>query len=258
MRDVMTEHQAAVAARVIAEESERRHHLVVSLCGAHAYGFASADSDLDLKAVHAAPTAALLGLSEVKPSWDRLEVLDGVEVDYTSNELDVALRGVLAGNGNMLERLLDPAPLYAAPELPGLAEVVRKNLSRRVHRHYRGFATQQRRAVEAAEVPRVKKVLYVLRTALTGVHALETGEVIPDLGGLGPAYGFTEVPALIEAKRAAEGGEVPLALRPAIPGLLDRAFARLEEAAARSPLPESPASAEALEAWLLDLRRARW
>jgi RNA repair pathway DNA polymerase beta family len=51
-RDLLTEHQARVADRVLDEEATRREHLVVSLSGAHAYGFPSPDSDLDLKCVH--------------------------------------------------------------------------------------------------------------------------------------------------------------------------------------------------------------
>ncbi|MFO7564017.1 MAG: nucleotidyltransferase domain-containing protein [Enhygromyxa sp.] len=63
MSDAMTPAQRAVAERVVAEEVGKRTTLVVSLCGAHAYGFASVDSDLDLKGVWAAPTRRLLGLA---------------------------------------------------------------------------------------------------------------------------------------------------------------------------------------------------
>jgi predicted nucleotidyltransferase len=40
--------------RVLEEEQARREHVVVYLSGAHAYGFPSPDSDLDLKAIHVA------------------------------------------------------------------------------------------------------------------------------------------------------------------------------------------------------------
>ena len=46
--------QEAVVNRVLDEESSRRDHVVVYLSGAHAYGFPSPDSDLDLKAIHVA------------------------------------------------------------------------------------------------------------------------------------------------------------------------------------------------------------
>ena len=41
--ELLTAHQLTVARKVLAEESARREHLVVSLSGAHAYGFPSPD-----------------------------------------------------------------------------------------------------------------------------------------------------------------------------------------------------------------------
>src|SRR6185295_5276478 len=89
----------------------RRHHLVVYLSGAHAYGFPSPDSDFDLKCVHVAPTADLVGLRTQEGGAERIEEIDGVEVDYGSNEVGAVLRSALRGNGNYLERLLGPLVL---------------------------------------------------------------------------------------------------------------------------------------------------
>ena len=257
MTDALTESQATVADRVLDEESRARRHLVVHLSGAHAYGFASPDSDLDLKAIHIEPTKRFLGLTAPQPVANRLEIIDGVEIDYTSNEIEVALRGVLKGDGNMLERITSDAPLRRIPELDALRELCRGALSRRYHRHYRGFAGSQRRAAEASERPIAKKVLYVLRTTLTGAHLLETGACVPDLTALADDYGFPEASALIELKRSAEKQPLPDALAQQMPGLLDRAFRRLDEALTRSPLPEEPpdTAADELEAWLIDLRQ---
>jgi predicted nucleotidyltransferase len=110
---------------VLAEEERKRNHLVVALSGAHAYGFPSPDSDLDLKAIHIAPTRALLGLSEPPTTHDRMEVLEGVEIDYTSNELGAVLRGLLKGNGNYLERVLGAHLLLVNPLLEELVPLAR-------------------------------------------------------------------------------------------------------------------------------------
>ena len=56
----------------------KRRHVVVSLSGAHAYGFPSPDSDLDIKAVHIDATAELLGFPRTPKPAERLEVVDGV------------------------------------------------------------------------------------------------------------------------------------------------------------------------------------
>lgn len=107
MSEVLDLRQRVAADRVLAEEAAARRHLVVSLSGAHAYGFPSPDSDLDLKAIHVFPTEQLLGLSPPPTNApDRIEVLDGVEIDYSSNELQPVLVGILQGNGNFIERVL--------------------------------------------------------------------------------------------------------------------------------------------------------
>lgn len=130
------------------------------------YGFPSPDSDLDLKAIHVAPTADLLGFEAPPPTVDRAEVIDGVETDYTSNELAHALAGILGGNGNSLERVLGRMTAMASPLLDELRPLARRAFSRRVHRHYRGFAMNQLRFLE--KEPTAKKLLYVLRTTTTG------------------------------------------------------------------------------------------
>jgi predicted nucleotidyltransferase len=81
--EVLNPAQRAVMERVIAEEEQKRYHVVIALSGAHAYGFPSSDSDLDLKSVHIEPTARVLGLDTTAPHADRMEVVDQIEIDYT-------------------------------------------------------------------------------------------------------------------------------------------------------------------------------
>ncbi len=253
MTDVLTPHQRHIAARVIAEEEGRRRHLVVALSGAHAYGFPSPDSDLDIKAIHVAPTRSLLGLSEATPARDRLEVLEGIEIDYTSTELGAALRGLLKGNGNYLERVLGAHLLYQSPLLVELAPLASATLSKRYHRHYLGFARQQEEALRRS-APTAKKVLYVLRTALTGAHLLRSRELRVDLTLNLDEYGYADARELIERKKAGERTELDAPSLAHWTTRIQRAFELLDTAHAQSSLPEEPAHADALEAWLVDLR----
>lgn len=256
---LMTEHQTRVANAVLDEESTRRWHLVVSLSGAHAYGFPSPDSDLDLKCVHVTPTAHLLRLEQRGPvPTERLEVVDGVEVDYSSNEIGPVLSGVLQGNGNYLERLLGAHPLRGSPELEAVRPLVRAVMSRRLHRHYRGFAHGQLREWEKTGFRSTKKLLYVLRTALTGTHALLTSELVTDLTALMDLYGFGEAGELVAWKRKGERSELPEPLSEHWRGQVGRALERLDSACERSVLPVEPQGTEALEAWFLELRRSRF
>jgi predicted nucleotidyltransferase len=242
-----------VAQRCIAEEEANRRHLVIALSGAHAYGFPSPDSDLDLKAIHIESTRNLLGLTQKREVFDRLEVIEGVEIDYTSNELRGVLSGIMAGNGNYIERVLGALIAHSAPELEELRQLIPSVLSQRVHRHYRGFAMSQRKAFEEADEPMAKKLLYVLRTALTGTHLLRTGELRVDLTTTADEYGFPEAHDLIEAKKEGERTVLPARERELWSGRLDELFALLDEAKEHSTLPEE-ADASPLEEWLVDIR----
>ena len=247
---VLSAHQEEIMRRVLAEESSRRDHVVVYLSGAHAYGFPSPDSDLDLKAIHIAKTDELLGFEPPSPTFDRAEVIDGVEIDYTSNELAHALSGMLAGNGNFVERVLGSLAMQSSPLLDELRPIVKRTLSRRVHKHYRGFAQNQLRFAEAE--PTAKKLLYVLRTAMTGVHLLETGELETDLGALMP-----DAKPLIERKKGGERVAIDRALLGEWRPRIDALFTRLDRAQGASPLPEEPPNVAEVRDWLVAVRRAR-
>jgi predicted nucleotidyltransferase len=250
-------HERDVMGRVIAEEEAKRYHLVIALSGAHAYGFPSPDSDLDLKAIHIDPTPTLLGLGHGTPHADRMQTIEGVEIDYTSNEIKPVLHGVLQGNGNYIERVLGALLPHTAPELEGLKPLVQRALSRRIFRHYLGFATSQLKAAQTAEGTSAKKLLYVLRTALTGAHALRTGRVVIDVNELLDTYGFGDARELIEAKRKGETIKLSEDAAARWGEDVKRAFTVLGEAHERSVLPEEPPNTAELEAWLLAERRKR-
>jgi hypothetical protein len=249
--------QREVAEGVITHEGARRHHLVVALSGAHAYGFPSPDSDLDLKAIHVADTDRLLGLGSPDPTANRLEIIDGVEIDYTSNELGAVLGGILAGNGNYIERVLGPLLVYTTSDLEELAPLVRGALSRKVHHHYHGFAHSQRKAVAEADIPTAKKLLYVFRTALTGVHLLLTGELVTDVVVTAREHGVPGIDELLTIKQAGERAALAPADADAWKSRMTRAFELLDDARRRSVLPAEPANVAALDAWLVALRRRR-
>jgi len=254
--DCLTDIATRVAAQVVREEEGKRRHIVIALSGAHAYGFPSPDSDLDLKAIHLTPTRDLLGLHPVKEPPDRLETIDGVEVDYSSNEIRGVLAGILSGNGNYIERVLGALIPHSSAEHEQLKELAPSLLSRRVHRHYRGFAMSQRKAFEDAEEPTAKKLLYVLRTALTGTHLLGTGELRVDLTTTAAEYGYGDAHELIMAKRAGERAVLPEASRQAWLSRLDSLFELLDTSHANSVLPDEPPGADAAEEWLIATRLA--
>jgi predicted nucleotidyltransferase len=233
--------------------------VVCGLVGSHSYGFPSRDSDFDLKAIHLAPAEALLGLEDPKPTEQFLDVVDGLEIDFTSHEARAALGRLLRGDGNVLERCLSPyliAPVEPDARLAELRELCVANLSRRFHRHYSGFFRGQLHQYEQEPTRKIKTLLYMFRVALTGVHLLREGELIGDLRTLLERYPgkYHRVVELFELKERAELAVVEddrpfLELVPALQQELDAA---LEV----SPLPEEPAARDGLDAWLRRWRSA--
>ena len=249
--------QRAVMEKVIADEERRRSHLVIALSGAHAYGFASTDSDLDLKAIHIDPTERLLGLHSGAPHADRMEIVDGIEIDYTSNEIKPVLYGILQGNGNYIERVLGEILPLTTPELSVLRPLVQRSISRRLYRHYLGFATSQLKAFHGESPGSAKKLLFVLRTTLTGAHALRTGRIVTELSELIDEHGFPGARELIAAKRAGERVLLTGEMGERWASEVKRAFEVLDEANRASTLPAEPEGEDDLEAWLLAERRKR-
>jgi len=232
--------------------------LLVVASGSHSYGFPSADSDVDTKGIHVAPAAAVLGLAGARETESFLGFEGPVEIDYTSHELGKACRQLLDGNGNALEWALGKVVLREHARAAELRALVRRNLHKGSVRHYLGFSRSLWKEYERGKAEtgrgRVKPLLYVFRTALTGVHLLRAGEVEPDLPRLLAEYPrFGAVAELVARKRAGTE-KVELADdAPWLP-LVAQVHAALDEAHAASSLPDGPAAADALSAWVTDVR----
>lgn len=230
-------------------------YLVVGLTGAHAYGFPSPDSDLDLKAVHVARARTLLGLTPRHDPLELVEVYRGREMDLSSHELHQAATLLLKGNGNMLERLLGPCVVWRSPAGEELTRLAQRLLSSRVLHHYRGFferMLEEHEKLKAQSASTAKKLLYAYRVALTGAHLLLTGELVTDVRTLAPRYGF-DVTVLLEQKRVREKAGVVDDNSFAADAVRLRVF--LLEARRKTVLPDNPdeAAVKDLDAFVSDV-----
>ncbi|GAA3217575.1 nucleotidyltransferase domain-containing protein [Actinocorallia longicatena] len=230
-----------------AEEACPYPRAFVTVSGAHLYGFASADSDLDLRGVHLLPLAEVVGLTtgEETITW----MSEDAEVDLVTHDLLKFARLLGSRNGYVLEQLLSPlvvetTELHAA--LTGLAPSL---LTRHHAHHYLGFARNQWRLYE--KTGELKPLLYTFRVLLTGVHLLRTGEVVCDLNVLAEAPAY--VPELIALKREAEHAPAPPVEFEADMLALT---ALLERERDRSHLPETPPGLDDLHALVVETRLA--
>lgn len=251
---MLTSDERARALRFLHAHAPPGTLLQCGVTGAHAYGFLSPDSDVDLKGLHLAPTEQLLGLDTPKETHDVLVDFEGVEHDLTTHEAGKALGLLTRGNGNVLERLLSPLQLVESAEVEALRELARGTVSTRFAGHYRGFFSGVRR--EHTRAPKVKSMLYAYRVALTGVHLLRTGELEMDVRPLADRYGFPELHELVLRKqRGEEKGALDPASDERFRARWEELDTMLERALAESRLPSEVPNRDAMSAWLVALRR---
>ncbi|WP_027661039.1 nucleotidyltransferase domain-containing protein [Salinispora fenicalii] len=222
---------AAVAARMLP-----RPLLFATVSGAHLYGFASVDSDLDLRGAHLLPPAEVVGLRTGPQTLQYTDVRDGVELDVVSHDLLKFAKLLNSRNGYVLEQLLSPLVVVTSPVHAELTSLAPQLITRHHAYHYLGFAATQHNLY--AKTGRLKPALYTLRVLLTGIHLMRTGRLETDLGVLGT--GLPYVPDLIAAKREAELGPLPAGAAPRLAADVPRLRAELEAARDMSVLPDSP------------------
>src|SRR4051812_27652993 len=192
MIDVPESIRAAVA--------EHPYPLVfATVSGAHLYGFASADSDWDIRGVHVLPLQQIAGLTRGEDTIERMDA-GPPELDLVTHDVEKFFRLLLRPNGYVLEQLLSPLVVATSPEHEELVQISRACITRWHVRHYVGFAENQWRLFEKENPRRVKPLLYVFRVLLTGIHLLQTGEVEANLNRLNETAGLPYVAELIARK----------------------------------------------------------
>jgi len=157
--------------------------LFATVSGAHLYGFASPDSDVDLRGSFVLPTRALLGVRRPAVTLTRMVERSGVELDWVAH--DVAKFAVLLtrDNGYALEQLYSPLVVHGGAWHEELRALARGFVTRGLLRHYRGFAATVDQHL-AGEGATAKDLLCAYRVRLTGIHVLRTGEVLSHLPSL--------------------------------------------------------------------------
>jgi predicted nucleotidyltransferase len=229
--------------------------LFVTVYGSHLAGFASPTSDVDLRGAFVLPARAVLGLDAADETVSTMHPGD-VAVDWVAHDLRKFARLMTQQSGDVLEQLYSPLVVLTSPVHDELRALGRGCVTRRVARYHLGFAQGCRKRL-AEPSPPVKQLLHALRLLLTGIHLMNTGEVLSSLGELHARYPSPEVDldALIHRKR--EGG-ARAALDPAelaaFNATLDRLTEQLEQARARSHLPDEPTTREALSDLVVRVR----
>ena len=228
--------------------------LFATISGAHLYGFPSPDSDWDVRGVHVLPAAEVLGLIRGRDTIEMM--LDGPpEVDLVTHDAEKFFGLLLKRNGYVLEQVLSPLVVKTTPQHAELCEIARRCITRHHAHHYLGFSAAQWRHFEKEE-RRLKRLLYVFRVLLTGIHLMRTGQLEANLVHLNEIFALPYLGDLIARKvHGAERqtiGDADLAF-------FETEYTRLGELlvleSERTSLPEQPSTRGELHELLLRLRR---
>ncbi|MFC4160120.1 nucleotidyltransferase domain-containing protein [Chitinimonas lacunae] len=236
----------AVRQRILEQlsELEQRHRVrVLFACesGSRAWGFASPDSDYDVRFIYVHEPSWYLS---VDPQRDVIECPIDDELDVSGWELRKALSLLRRANPVLLEWLSSPIVYRQDPDfIARLGHVVDRCFSPlRGRHHYLAMAKKNFRGYLQGETVRLKKYLYVLRPLLAA-RWIDSGRGVPPMRFADLAEAMLDDQALLaEINRLLEikmrSGEAEYAPRfERLHGFIRR---ELEVAATREALSERP------------------
>ena len=149
--------------------------------GSRAWGFASPDSDYDVRFVYVRPAADYLRLDEPRDviEWKLDEVLD-----INGWDLRKALKQFARGNATLFEWSYSPVVYLTTPEWEMIRDAAKAYFSEKaaVH-HYYGTAMSTYADYLTGEQVRYKKYFYALRPLLAAIWIERNHQVPPVLFG---------------------------------------------------------------------------
>jgi len=229
--------------------------LFTTISGAHLYGFASFDSDFDLRGVHNLPLSLLLGLEPGQDTYELSNQDHGLDLDLVTHDAVKFFKLMLKNNGYVLEQLYSPLVVQSTPVFEELKAIGKGVITRHHGRHYIGFAQNQWHLYQKEFPKRLKPLLYVFRVLLTGIHLMHSGKLEANLQALNTEFNLPYIPDLMEQKingkeKITIGDEqFPFYEREYL-----RLLAHLDETYTKSQLPEYSSANSALHDLLLRIR----
>ncbi|NLZ55909.1 MAG: nucleotidyltransferase domain-containing protein [Clostridiaceae bacterium] len=186
------------------KEIEREHNVRILLAvesGSRAWGFASPDSDYDVRFIYVRPTEDYLRLDKVR---DVIELPLSDELDINGWDLQKTLRLLHRSNPTLFEWFSSPIVYMETPFAADFREIMMDYFStKKSLYHYISMAGGNYRDYLKGETVKAKKYFYVLRPLLACRWVLNKGTPPPML--------FTELAEV----------ELPASLREEVATLLD-------------------------------------
>lgn len=225
--------------------------IFLSISGSHLFGFDSPDSDYDVRGCHIAPLKEIISLHQPKQTIEFVKVIEELDMDIVSHEVGKFLKLLIAPNGNCIEQIYSPHIIITTKYHKTLMQLTQGCICKKLEAHYRGMATQNYKKYVAKERATAKKYLYVLRSLLAGIYAMQTGKIEPNINKLNQKFKYNLVDDLIREKTAEkkEINKNPEAIK-----LILKLFNELEDAKKNSNLPDVPTNIDKINDFLVKLR----
>src|SRR6185437_10627023 len=113
--------------------------IFATVSGAHLYGFASPDSDWDLRGVHLLPADEVLGLFDPQETIEQEQKEGGVELDLVTHDALKFFGLLLNRDRYQLEQVYSLLVVHTTPEQQELNNNENGSNSRNHSNHYLGF-----------------------------------------------------------------------------------------------------------------------
>jgi predicted nucleotidyltransferase len=243
--------------KILLKSSQPYPILFATVSGAHLYGFDSEDSDFDLRGAHVAPAGQVMSLAPPRETLEVMEMHNGLELDLVTHDVKKYFQLLLKRNGYVLEQVFSPLVVASLPEFKELRHIASSCITKWHGKHFLGFAYGEYKKFFVNGKTTVKRLLYLFRTILVGIHLMRTGRVESNLITLNQAHNLAYLDDLIEQKRSGHE-KIEASLDQA--GFYEKEYHRLktmlEKAMESSHLPEKAQCAPMLDDLLIRLRMA--
>lgn len=216
------------------------------LGGSHSYGFATPESDYDLKGAYVAPSERFLGLRRV---------VEEPVVTFRSGNLEIYAEEIgrflyLAGRNPLRIELVNSPVVLAGVDdfdlMKGMLNSVSSNKA--MLKSYLGAA--RRFFSGQSRCKGIKRDLHMLRTYMSGITLAREGKIVVDISELNNCFGVEAVKQVLEV-RAGRASSYDC-------GLVNQAAEKLDDSLAaeveKSRFPESY-DRERVSNFLVSLRR---
>jgi len=156
----------------------RMRTLFVTCVGSHMWRMESAESDIDLVVIYAAPTRALLRGEKISFTVrQRMEEKNGMIYDTLGWEIGHLINQLLKGNVNAIWNAASPLVLQPSPVQRELKALIEANLCRETYRSIFGMAESQIQSEQKPARNAGKGYRTALRTINFGIELLTNGRL---------------------------------------------------------------------------------